>query len=546
MANRTELNVEYTLNDKASAGIQRAQNKLTTFSKKFQENWKGITAGITASIFAVGKAWDLVQLGAKVQQQEKAFNEMATSFGANADKIIADMKKMSGETLSTSEAIQAASRAMTLGLDPAQFAKLTEISRAAARAMGEDVQFMFDSITLGIGRQSKMILDNLGIIVKAEEAYEQYAKSIGKTAESLTDSEKRQAFFNATVKAGQAIVDKIDLSTKSWFERMQKVNAEIKTLKENLGKFFMLVAEKFIALGGIIGTGLATIVQMWSNAFDDLLATMFEKLTSIVSGFRSFAEKMLDVPGFKDASQSIINSTDKLFKDLELKGQKYRQKHKSGVESMIAIDEQYLEKVSMLFGQTEENGSNAFNNLANKAINANEKIERSFADLSQTSQNIIKQMSSNMTAILANGFFDIIKGRFEGLGSMVRSMGDMVLRMLTQMIAKFAIIQALNFAGAAFGVPGLGTMASAAGGFANGGRPPVGRPYLVGERGPEMRIDDTPGTIISNENMAGLGGGVNQTNNFFVSGGSPQENAAAIAEELERNNPLRSAMMRSI
>jgi len=36
-------------------------------------------------------------------------------------------------------------------------------------------------------------------------------------------------------------------------------------------------------------------------------------------------------------------------------------------------------------------------------------------------------------------------------------------------------------------------------GFADGGRPPVGKVSVVGERGPELFIPDTPGTVISNE-----------------------------------------------
>jgi len=34
--------------------------------------------------------------------------------------------------------------------------------------------------------------------------------------------------------------------------------------------------------------------------------------------------------------------------------------------------------------------------------------------------------------------------------------------------------------------------------FANGGNPPVGMPYIVGERGPEVRVDYQPGVIIPN------------------------------------------------
>ncbi len=39
--------------------------------------------------------------------------------------------------------------------------------------------------------------------------------------------------------------------------------------------------------------------------------------------------------------------------------------------------------------------------------------------------------------------------------------------------------------------------------FAEGGNPPVGRPYLVGEKGPEVRIDGGPGTIIPNHALGG-------------------------------------------
>lgn len=45
-------------------------------------------------------------------------------------------------------------------------------------------------------------------------------------------------------------------------------------------------------------------------------------------------------------------------------------------------------------------------------------------------------------------------------------------------------------------------------GFADGGRPPVGRASIVGERGPELFVPDRPGTIIPNDFGGGLGGGM--------------------------------------
>ena len=62
---------------------------------------------------------------------------------------------------------------------------------------------------------------------------------------------------------------------------------------------------------------------------------------------------------------------------------------------------------------------------------------------------------------------------------------------------------------------------SALPGFANGGRPPVGRPSVVGERGPELFVPDRAGTIVPNHMM----GGANVTVNVDASGSSVEGNA---------------------
>jgi lambda family phage tail tape measure protein len=48
-------------------------------------------------------------------------------------------------------------------------------------------------------------------------------------------------------------------------------------------------------------------------------------------------------------------------------------------------------------------------------------------------------------------------------------------------------------------------------GFADGGNPPVGRASIVGERGPELFVPRTAGTIIPNHALGGMGGTTNVT-----------------------------------
>lgn len=52
-------------------------------------------------------------------------------------------------------------------------------------------------------------------------------------------------------------------------------------------------------------------------------------------------------------------------------------------------------------------------------------------------------------------------------------------------------------------------------GFADGGNPPVNQASIVGERGPELFVPRTAGTIIPNHALAGVGGTTMVTNNYI-------------------------------
>ena len=77
---------------------------------------------------------------------------------------------------------------------------------------------------------------------------------------------------------------------------------------------------------------------------------------------------------------------------------------------------------------------------------------------------------------------------------------------IVKMIAQTAILAGL------LQLTGLGAASSFGGnfmnilGFADGGRPPVGRPSVVGERGPELFVPGSSGTIIPNHALGGGGG----------------------------------------
>src|SRR5690606_17413735 len=100
--------------------------------------------------------------------------------------------------------VKAANRSMLLGVaDTAEeMSTLMQIAAERGQAMGISVTQAFDDIVTGLGRGSALILDNLGILVDAEEANRAYAETLGKTASALTDAEKKQALINAVLAQG--------------------------------------------------------------------------------------------------------------------------------------------------------------------------------------------------------------------------------------------------------------------------------------------------------------------------------------------------------
>ena len=87
-----------------------------------------------------------------------------------------------------------------------------------------------------------------------------------------------------------------------------------------------------------------------------------------------------------------------------------------------------------------------------------------------------------------------------------KSLGESAKAILNDLANSLLRMGINSMLGGMFGGTGIGKFL----GFANGGRPPVGRPSIVGERGPELFVPSTAGQIIPNNKMGGT------TNNIVV------------------------------
>ena len=123
--------------------------------------------------------------------------------------------------------------------------------------------------------------------------------------------------------------------------------------------------------------------------------------------------------------------------------------------------------------------------------------------------------------------FDSLMGNMESaIDRFVRTgkigFKDLAKSIIQDMIAIQMKAAASNFLSAMFGSmfgmranPYQPAAMTGVPGYADGGSPAVGQPSIVGERGPELFVPRTAGSIIPNHALSGMGGTTNVTNNYI-------------------------------
>ena len=147
------------------------------------------------------------------------------------------------------------------------------------------------------------------------------------------------------------------------------------------------------------------------------------------------------------------------------------------------------------------------------------KTEEATHDLNKAAEETLDAFDK-LKSTIQNDIKDGIKGLIKGtstLADLARTVADRFLDMSLNLML-FGNAGGQTVTGGLFKLLG----------FANGGRPPVGRPSVVGEKGPELFVPDRSGTIIPNNQ---LGGSTNVVVNVDASGSSVEGDAGQ-AEQL--------------
>ena len=327
----------------------------------------------------------------------------------------------------------------------------------------------------------------------------------GSIAKSLTE------IFGADAGAFDSIATsnrQAELANKI-FEARTKIGNEVAT---------QLLNQNLITDSATIELALA---EARAKAENDI-AVAQEKQIKFSDRARDLAEELL-FRGGGDPSRFGENRANKLQKDFE-----------EGRNKRMKDFKEALEQVREMLGLVNE-ANNQFGQSGVLAMSAiNDKVKDLQDELKKLASPI--SLAIGLSDTMANSFESSFKGIIRGTMTVADAFRNMLNRIADHFLDTAARMLANQFqqgllrlfsglfnpldsarlgaqATAMTGIPSGADLLP--GSFANGGRPPVGRPSIVGERGAELFVPDRAGTIIPNHE---LGGSTNIVVNVDASG----------------------------
>lgn len=224
MSNGSVLAKMAVLISAETAEFNKSLKDAKTGLSDFSSSIKGIagTIGVAFGIKEVANfSLEVAKLAGEADGVRAAFEKLP-----NSVKLMEQLKAATGGTVSELDLMKRAVQASNFDIDLASLPKLLEFATVRAQQTGQSVDYLVDSIVTGIGRKSKLILDNLGI-----SAVQLSEKLHGVGTESATVADVTRAVGEIAAEALQKTGTLADnTSTK-----VQRLGATWENLKVTLG-----------------------------------------------------------------------------------------------------------------------------------------------------------------------------------------------------------------------------------------------------------------------------------------------------------------------
>ena len=194
-------------------GIDDAKRKTSAFGDGMKK-----IGGMIAGVFAVGQVVSYVRESMKLAAETENVRKAFIRLGGGA--YFNDLNNAVRGTLSQVDLMKNTIQATNFGIPIKDLANLFKFATERAAQTGQSVEYLTQSIVMGIGRKSVLILDNLGIsAVQLREKLKKVgeeAATVGDVAEAIGEIAQEQ--FKRMGEQATTTAQKLDDVKGSWVD----------------------------------------------------------------------------------------------------------------------------------------------------------------------------------------------------------------------------------------------------------------------------------------------------------------------------------------
>lgn len=277
--------------------------------------------GFIAGAFAVKSVTDFtktcIDSASQVQSAFTGLNSIVQGTGnsfADAQKFINEYT--ADGLVSIEETATAYKNLLSRGYDSSQIEDvLTRLKDSAAfgRQASYDLGEAVVTATEGLKNENSILVDNAGVTKNVAKMWDEYAKSIGTTANNLTQSQKIQAEYNGIMKETQFQVGDAAAYTRTFSGQIQQLKFNFNQMTVAIGKVVTPIAQLFIpiinsAISAV--TGLFEKIQVILGAFGLQMPSVVSKASSSIGSVGASMDSTADSA---DAAVSAAKEMNKAF-----------------------------------------------------------------------------------------------------------------------------------------------------------------------------------------------------------------------------------------
>lgn len=293
--------------NEAVGGIGKTASSSTSGVNSLSSGFAELTLGVhnlkeafgglksTGAVFS-----DLIESNNRYQASMNGVVSVARATGNDVAESMQVIKDSTASGLLTQSDAAAAVKNLELyGYTAQQAGEMIKVLTDAAvynRQANYSVSEAVKVTTEGIRMENSVLSDAAGIQKNIAKMQEDYAKSIGKSADNLTDAEKAQAVYNGVLNEGNTFLGDAEGYSDSLAGAQNKLANAVETAKSNIGALFEKVAPVVNGLADWMNqnqelvAGIATFVGVIiaSGGLIGALALAFKALQTVKSAIMVF------------------------------------------------------------------------------------------------------------------------------------------------------------------------------------------------------------------------------------------------------------------